>query len=117
MASESRFIRCPRQPIRPQPRSWDAIDVLYKNIIPYDFHFFELLNDFIQREPWLERDKVMIDHLKSIGIEKGKSFKPHPPDMHSKRPHARSQLVLSVPTVVLSLLEVIQSRGSTCRTT
>jgi hypothetical protein len=30
----------------------------------------------VQTEPWLERDKVMIDMLKSIGIEKGKPFNP-----------------------------------------
>ena len=30
----------------------------------------------MQAEPWLERDKAMIDPLKSIGIEKGKPFNP-----------------------------------------
>ena len=30
----------------------------------------------IQAEPWLERDQVMIDMLRSIGIEKGKPFAP-----------------------------------------
>jgi hypothetical protein len=30
----------------------------------------------VQIEPWLPRDKVMIDMLKSIGIEKGKPFNP-----------------------------------------
>jgi hypothetical protein len=30
----------------------------------------------VQVEPWLTRDKVMIDILKTIGIEKGKPFKP-----------------------------------------
>ena len=30
----------------------------------------------MQTEPWLERDKAMIDMLKSIGIEKGKPFNP-----------------------------------------
>jgi hypothetical protein len=29
-----------------------------------------------QREPWLERDKAMIDKLKSIGIEKSTPFSP-----------------------------------------
>jgi hypothetical protein len=29
-----------------------------------------------QAEPWLERGKAMIDQLRSIGIEKGKTFKP-----------------------------------------
>ncbi|GEO17587.1 DUF1214 domain-containing protein [Microvirga aerophila] len=30
----------------------------------------------MQREPWLERDKAMIDQLKSVGIEQGKPFNP-----------------------------------------
>ena len=36
----------------------------------------ELLHRFVQVEPWLTRDKAMIDVLKTIGIEKGKPFKP-----------------------------------------
>lgn len=44
--------------------------------IPYDVRFFEKLHRFVQREPWIERDKAMIDALKSIGIEKGKPFAP-----------------------------------------
>jgi hypothetical protein len=54
----------------------DAIDVVYDNTIPYDLRFFQMLDRFIQREPWLERDSAMIEQLKSIGIEKGKPFKP-----------------------------------------
>ena len=30
----------------------------------------------VQIEPWLHRDRAMIDQLKSIGIEKGKPFNP-----------------------------------------
>jgi monoamine oxidase len=30
----------------------------------------------VQTEPWLERDKAMIDTLRSLGIEKGKPFSP-----------------------------------------
>ena len=30
----------------------------------------------VQFEPWMERDRAMIDPLKSLGIEKGKPFKP-----------------------------------------
>ena len=54
----------------------DAIDVVFDSTIPYDLRFFEALDRFVQREPWLERDKAMIDQLKSIGIEKGKPFNP-----------------------------------------
>jgi hypothetical protein len=56
----------------------DAVDVVYDSTIPYDLRFFESLNRIVQAEPWLERDKAMIDQLKSIGIEKGKPFKPDP---------------------------------------
>ena len=56
----------------------DAVDILFDSTIPYDARFFEALNRFVQREPWLERDKVMIDQLKSVGIEKGKPFNPDP---------------------------------------
>lgn len=38
--------------------------------------FFESLSRFVQTEPWLIRDKAMIDMLKSVGIEKGKPFHP-----------------------------------------
>ena len=30
----------------------------------------------VQYEPWLERDRAMIDPLKTVGIEKGKAFNP-----------------------------------------
>jgi len=54
----------------------DAYDKPFDATIPYDASFFELLDRFVQTEPWLTRDKVMIDSLKTIGIEKGKPFKP-----------------------------------------
>jgi hypothetical protein len=54
----------------------DAIDVVYDSTIPYDLRFFQSLDRVVQMEPWLPRDKVMIDMLKSIGIEKGKPFDP-----------------------------------------
>jgi hypothetical protein len=54
----------------------DVIDVVYDNTIPYDLSFFQSLNRMIQIEPWLDRDRAMIDMLKSIGIEKGKPFDP-----------------------------------------
>jgi len=54
----------------------DVVDVVYDSTIPYDLRFFESLDRVVQAEPWLERDKAMIDQLRSIGIEKGKPFKP-----------------------------------------
>jgi len=54
----------------------DVVDVVYDSTIPYDLRFFESLNRVVQSEPWLERDKAMIDQLKSIGIAKGQPFNP-----------------------------------------
>src|SRR5215203_3594025 len=54
----------------------DAIDVVYDSTIPYDLRFFQSLDRVVQIEPWLARDKLMIDMLRTIGIEKGKPFNP-----------------------------------------
>jgi hypothetical protein len=54
----------------------DAVDIVYDSTIPYDVRFFQSLDRVVQTEPWLPRDKLMIDMLKSIGIEKGKPFNP-----------------------------------------
>jgi hypothetical protein len=54
----------------------DVKDILFDSTIRYDYSFFTHLDRIIQTEPWLERDRAMIDQLKSIGIEKGKTFAP-----------------------------------------
>jgi hypothetical protein len=54
-----------------------AKDVLYDATIPYDVRFFQSLDRIVQSQPWLTRDKVMIDLLESIGIEQGKPFSPN----------------------------------------
>jgi hypothetical protein len=54
----------------------DAKDVLFDSTIRYDLRFFEGLDRIVQSEPWLDRDRAMIDQLRSIGIEKGKPFNP-----------------------------------------
>ncbi|HTC99393.1 MAG TPA: DUF1254 domain-containing protein [Bradyrhizobium sp.] len=54
----------------------DVKDVLFDSTIRYDDSFFIHLDRMVQREPWLGRDRVMIDQLRSIGIEKGKPFAP-----------------------------------------
>jgi len=56
----------------------DVVDVVYDSTITYDLRFFQSLDRIVQAEPWLERDKAIIDQLRSIGIEKGKPFKPNP---------------------------------------
>lgn len=60
----------------PPTTTVDAAGVLYDATIPYDIRYFESLDRVIQHEPWLERDRVMIDTLRAIGIEKGKKFAP-----------------------------------------
>ena len=60
----------------PSTKLIDCVDVVFDSTIPYDLRFFESLNRVVQSEPWVERDKVMINQLKTIGIEKGKDFKP-----------------------------------------
>lgn len=54
----------------------DAKDVDFDSTIRYDASFFENLNRVVQTEPWLDRDRAMIDQLKSLGIEKDKPFNP-----------------------------------------
>jgi len=61
----------------PPPTTFiDAIDVVFDSTIPYDIRFFQSLDRIVQHEPWLDRDKAMIDVLRTIGIEKGKEFRP-----------------------------------------
>jgi hypothetical protein len=65
------------QAANPPPTTFvDAIEVVFDSTIPYDLRYFESLNRIVQSQPWLTRDKAMIDSLKSIGIEKGKPFNP-----------------------------------------
>lgn len=56
----------------------DVAKVDFDSTIRYDASFFDNLNHVVQEEPWLERDRVMIDVLKSVGIEKGKPYAPSP---------------------------------------
>jgi hypothetical protein len=60
----------------PKTKWNDAVDIVFDATIPYDLRFFQSLDRMVQYEPWLERDKAMIDPLRSIGIEKGKPFAP-----------------------------------------
>jgi hypothetical protein len=57
----------------------DAAGETFDSTIAYDIRFFELLDRIVQKEPWLERDRAMIDPLKTIGIERGKPFAPDAP--------------------------------------
>jgi hypothetical protein len=65
------------QAASPPPTTFiDAAGIVFEANLPFDMRFFESLDRVVQREPWLVRDKIMIDQLKSIGIEKGKAFSP-----------------------------------------
>ena len=54
----------------------DVKDVLFDSTLRYDATFFDGLNRIVQSEPWLDRDRAMIDPLRTLGIEKGKAFAP-----------------------------------------
>jgi hypothetical protein len=54
----------------------DVKDKDFDSTIKYDASFFALLDRVVQTEPWLARDRAMIDQLRTIGIEKGKPFAP-----------------------------------------
>jgi hypothetical protein len=60
----------------PATRFTDVQDVDFDSTIRYDESFFDNLDRVVQEEPWFERDRVMIDLLRTLGIEKGKRFTP-----------------------------------------
>lgn len=55
----------------------DVKDVDFDSTIRYDASFFTNLDRMVQNEPWLQRDRAIIDQLKTLGIEKGKPFAPN----------------------------------------
>jgi hypothetical protein len=54
----------------------DGWDKAWHSLPVDDIGWFEYLAKFVNNEPIRERDKVMIGMLSSLGIEKGKPFKP-----------------------------------------
>jgi hypothetical protein len=60
----------------PETKFTDVKDIYFDSTIRYDDSFFEHLNRIVQSEPWIGRDRIMIDQLKTLGIEKGKSYAP-----------------------------------------
>jgi hypothetical protein len=76
----------------PQTSFTDAIDVVYDATIPWDMRYFESLNRIVQTEPWLPRDKAMINQLRSISIEKAS------PSAPTRRPRTYSNKPLPKPT-------------------
>ncbi|HET6942941.1 MAG TPA: DUF1254 domain-containing protein [Sphingomicrobium sp.] len=62
----------------PETRFVDLAGVNYDGTIHYDASFFRSLARMVDHEPWLTRDKAMIDPLRWLGISKGKLFEPAP---------------------------------------
>lgn len=63
----------------PPPTTFvDAADQRWNTLPVYDMTYFQDINNVIQRNPVLERDKAMMALLASLGIEKGKPFEPDP---------------------------------------
>ncbi len=60
----------------PETRRVDMTGVLFDGTIPYDRRFFRSLARMVEYEPWLTRDKAMIDPLRTLGIGKGITFAP-----------------------------------------
>ena len=61
----------------PATRYFDAKSTPYNSLPVYDYTFFQDINDIIQNNPVRPQDKAMVGLLKSLGIEKGKPFKPN----------------------------------------
>lgn len=55
----------------------DVTNTVFDATIRYDRSFFVSLDSMIQLEPWIDRDRAMIDILRTIGIEKGHAFTPN----------------------------------------
>lgn len=59
----------PTRFLRPDGRKWSQVP-------PRGLAYWERLADIIQREPVMERDRVMMGMLQPLGLEKGKPFAP-----------------------------------------
>ncbi|MEU4030521.1 DUF1254 domain-containing protein [Streptomyces anulatus] len=53
-----------------------ALEQEFNSAIRWDTSFFTTLNTMVQAEPFLERDRVMIDQLATLGIVRGTPFAP-----------------------------------------
>lgn len=60
----------------PATKFVDAAGTMFDATIRYDASFYANLDRIVQTEPWLHRDRAMIDQLRTIGIEKGKPYTP-----------------------------------------
>jgi len=60
-------------PLGADPSTSRTVEVAgpFEAAIPYDHRFFETLHAALQPEPWLERDRAMIDTLRTVGVVRG----------------------------------------------
>ncbi len=54
----------------------DAADVVFDSTIRYDASFFTSLNRVVQNEPWLSRDRAMIDTVADARYREGQALQP-----------------------------------------
>jgi len=62
----------------PERRYIDISGKLFDGIVRYDHTFYDGLARMVNEEPVQERDLVAMAELRTLGIEKGKEFKPDP---------------------------------------
>src|SRR6476661_81271 len=74
----------------PEQRFIDIYDKKFEGIPAFDESFFVSLNRMVQEEPVQQRDLVAMGMLQSIGIEKGKEFKPTRRQTRFLKPPLRS---------------------------
>jgi hypothetical protein len=61
----------------PQQRHIDMAGKLFNGVARFDISFYESLSRMVNEEPIMNRDLMVTNMLSTIGIEKGKDFKPN----------------------------------------
>jgi Protein of unknown function (DUF1214)/FG-GAP-like repeat len=80
----------------PEERFVDIHDKTFEGVPAFDESFFASLNRMVQEEPVQQRDFVAMGMLRSIGIEKGKEFKPDAATRRIFKAAAQEQLAMFV---------------------
>jgi hypothetical protein len=80
----------------PEQRFIDIHGKTFDGLPGFDESFFESLNRMVQEEPVQERDLVAMGMLQSLGIEKGKEFKPDASTQSILKAAAQQQLAVFV---------------------
>src|SRR5947209_13572012 len=74
----------------------DVVVLRREGVPAFDESFFVSLNRMVQEEPVQQRDLVAMGMLQSIGIEKGKEFKPDAATQRIFKAAAQEQLAMFV---------------------